>query len=347
MNVLQNIDLTDKNSFGLKVKADYFIEYESVEDLKEILSSKQYPAPFNPIGTGSNIVFTKDFKGTLLSSLLKELEIIKEDENEVLLKVGSGLSIDEICEWTAQRGYWGMENLSLIPAVVGAAVIQNIGAYGTEIKDVVYAVQCIDKETLNLREFSLEECGYDYRESNFKTKFKNRYIVISAILKLSKKYKAILEYGDVKTRLIDRYGEDSVINENLTPLQIRQEIVSIRKEKIPAGIKTAGSFFKNPYIDENILYNIRKVAFEKGFGEPPVFEISKELYKIPAAWLLDKAGWKGYTENGVEVNKYQPLVLVNVGENTEPMAVVQMKDKLIQSIKELFEVELCVEVELW
>ena len=276
-------DLTKMNTFGMKVKARCFIEYDSVADLVDI-EFEELARPVLHIGGGSNLLFTDDFKGTVLHSKIDFIEILHEGP-EVLVSVGAGVVFDDFCAWAAKEGLWGVENLSYIPGEVGASAVQNIGAYGVEVKDVIRRVYCYDTVEEEFVSFGVEECEYAYRDSVFKDpEVKGRYIVTHVVFALSREPRPRLEYGHLKEAVSaslsgDPRIEPSVLTHplagggmssesnaetasRLTPMMVRKVIIKIRKEKLPepSVVGSAGSFFKNPVISREHFERIEAAA---------------------------------------------------------------------------------------
>ena len=341
-------DLTKMNTFGMKVKARCFMEYDSVADLVDIEFS-ELARPVLHIGGGSNLLFTDDFKGTILHSKIDFIEILEEcpdshperSEGSVLVSVGAGTVFDDFCAWAAKEGLWGVENLSYIPGEVGASAVQNIGAYGVEVKDVIRRVYCYDTVEEEFVNFSVEECEYGYRDSIFKDpEIKGRYIVTHVVFALSRTPQPRLDYGHLA---------DAVAGETLTPALIRKTIIKIRKEKLPepSVMGSAGSFFKNPVI--NIEHFARIEAAAKAEHGPevkvPHYDLPDGKVKVPAAWLIEQCGWKGKRSGGAAVWEKQPLVIVNYTGNAYPEEIVGLEKRIISSVKTKFDIELYPEVE--
>ena len=367
------------NTFGMKVKARCFMEYDSVADLVDI-EFEELARPVLHIGGGSNLLFTDDFKGTVLHSKINFIEILGECQSapvapsaQVLVSVGAGVVFDDFCAWAAKEGLWGVENLSYIPGEVGASAVQNIGAYGVEVKDVIHRVYCYDTVEEEFVHFSVEECGYGYRDSIFKhPEIKGRYIVTHVVFALSREPRPVLDYGHLKTE-IERCCEErsSCHSEErsdvgiFTPALIRKVIIKIRKEKLPEpSVKgSAGSFFKNPVVSAEHFARIEAAAkAEHGPDyKVPHYIIESEtstchpersegsspepLVKVPAAWMIEQCGWKGKRSGGAAVWEKQPLVLVNYTGNAYPEEIIGLEKRIIASVKAKFGVDLHPEVE--
>ena len=368
-------DLTKMNTFGMKVKARCFMEYDSVADLVDIEFS-ELARPVLHIGGGSNLLFTDDFKGTILHSKIDFIEILEDCpdchpepasdchfdraervEKSVLVSVGAGTVFDDFCAWAAKEGLWGVENLSYIPGEVGASAVQNIGAYGVEVKDVIRRVYCYDTVEEEFVNFSVEECEYGYRDSVFKDpEIKGRYIVTHVVFALSRTPQPRLDYGHLA---------DAVAGETLTPALIRKVIIKIRKEKLPepSVMGSAGSFFKNPVISVEHFARIEAAAkAEHGpdckvphyvvtddagncHSERSEESVKQECIKLPAAWLIEQCGWKGKRSGGAAVWEKQPLVIVNYTGNAYPEEIIGLERRIIASVKSKFDIDLHPEVD--
>ena len=332
-------DLTKMNTFGMRVKARCFIEYDSVADLVDI-EFEELARPVLHIGGGSNLLFTDDFKGTVLHSKIDFIEVLEGGE-EVLVSVGSGVVFDDFCVWAAKEGLWGVENLSYIPGEVGASAVQNIGAYGVEVKDVIRKVYCYDTQEEEFVNFDVEECGYGYRDSIFKRpEVKGRYIVTHVVFALSREPKPVLDYGHLR---------DAVSAVQVTPELIRKTIIKIRKEKLPEpSVKgSAGSFFKNPVVPMEHFLKIEAAAkAEHGSDyKVPHYDLPEDMVKIPAAWMIEQCGWKGKRSGGAAVWDKQPLVIVNHTGEAYPEEIIGLEKRIIASVKAKFDIELHPEVE--
>ena len=377
-------DLTKMNTFGMKVKARCFLEYDSVADLVDI-EFEELARPVLHIGGGSNLLFTDDFKGTVLHSKINFIEILdgtprhceEQDDvapsSQVLVSVGAGVVFDDFCDWAAKEGLWGVENLSYIPGEVGASAVQNIGAYGVEVKDVIKTVYCydtIDEEFVN---FDVEDLEYGYRDSAFKDpEIKGRYIVTHVVFALSRTPQPKLDYGHLKEAVLSAVGGMSLSSDTdaeqeilarVTPAMIRKVIIKIRKEKLPepSVMGSAGSFFKNPVISAEHFARIEAAATAE-FGsdykvphyvvEEPVRNCEEQsdvvichMVKVPAAWLIEQCGWKGKRSGNAAVYDKQPLVIVNYTGEAFPEEIISLERRIIASVKAKFDIILHPEVE--
>lgn len=361
MNISENYSLLKRNTFGMDVSCAAYVEYGSVEELSEFFASgRQYdlPKPFLHIGGGSNILFDGDFPGTVFHSGIRFISELHHDgalpsesgvcaNGIVKVEAGAGTAWDDLCRWCAERGLWGPENLSGIPGETGAAAVQNIGAYGVELKDMVLEVRCFDTVTCSLKTFRQSECRYGYRDSIFKQSAKGRYIVTSAVFGLSASGIPRLEYGHVKSAVEKALCEEG--RKTLTPSLVRQVILGIRDSKLPdpSKIGNAGSFFKNPVVPKVFYDKVEHYAKSK-YGtdyEVPHFHAGSGFIKIPAAWLIEQCGWKGYREGNVGVYEKQPLVLVNLTGRATPDEIISLEKRISASVMHLFGIELVPEVE--
>ena len=334
------------NTFGMKVKARCFVEYDSVADLVDI-EFEELARPVLHIGGGSNLLFTDDFKGTVLHSKINFIEILDEcpgaSDDEVLVSAGSGVVFDDLCDWAAKEGLWGVENLSYIPGEVGASAVQNIGAYGVEVKDVIRTVYCYDTVEEEFVKFDVSECEYGYRDSVFKNpEIKGRYIVTHVVFALSRTPQPTLEYGHLAEAV-------AALAAKLTPALIRKVIIKIRKEKLPepSVVGSAGSFFKNPVISAELFAKIEAAAkAEHGADcKVPHYDLPDGTVKVPAAWMIEQCGWKGRRSGGAAVWDKQPLVIVNYTGEAYPEEIIGLERRIIDSVKHKFGVELHPEVD--
>lgn len=337
MTILHNSSLKNYNTFGIDVKAKTFISVETIEDLKTVLQ-KNYAEDLFILGGGSNMLLTRDIDSTVLHIGLKGKQIIKETEADVLIEINAGENWHEIVLWTLENNWGGFENLSLIPGNIGTAPIQNIGAYGTEIKDNLVAVKAINIQTLEIREFSNEECSFGYRDSIFKNKEKGKYIILSVTFKLKKKEHLVkTNYGTIAQALEEMGIKDPSIKD------VSDAVIKIRKEKLPDPqiLGNSGSFFKNPVVDKDHLEKLKNI-----YPEIPSYEVGEGEYKIPAGWLIEKVGLKGYREGDAGVHKNQALVLVNYGTATGT-EILELAKKVQREVFSKFKVELQPEVNIF
>jgi UDP-N-acetylmuramate dehydrogenase len=340
MNRYSDFPLRDHHTFGFDVKAKAFVEYDSVAELQGLLAeTDRLPQPWMPIGGGSNLLFTGDYPGTLLHSAIRGCEVTAEDAHSVTVKVGAGVVWDDFVDYTLSQGWSGAENLSLIPGEVGASAVQNIGAYGREAKDLIEEVFTVEIATAHTRVFRREECAYGYRDSVFKQALKGQYIVTHVSYRLSKQPLYFLDYGNIRAELEKRLGAP-LTEERLSPSLVRQVIIDVRCAKLPDPKVegNAGSFFMNPVVDEA---DYRRLL--ASYPDLPHYPAGPGRVKIPAAWLIDRAGWKGRTVGHAGVHDRQALVLVNRGGATGA-EVMHLARLVCASVKEKFGVDIHPEV---
>ncbi len=335
IKVYKNFRLKKYNTFGIDVKAAYYIECESTEELQELYTSDKYASvPKYVLGGGSNVLFTADYDGMIVRPLIKGIEITREDEDKVVLRAGAGEDWDEFVAWCVSEQYGGVENLSLIPGNVGTGPMQNIGAYGVELKDVISTVEALDLDTLEPVVFTNEECKFGYRSSIFKHDLKGRVIITHVNLELSKHPELVTHYGSVAEELA-KYTRKDIYS-------VRQAVISIRTSKLPDPEVTgnAGSFFKNPVIERSQFENLLQQ-----YPEIPHYDAPGDKVKIPAAWLIDQNGWKGVKKGNAGVHPNQPLVLINLGGATGK-EVLTLAEEIAGSVKDRFGIDLEMEVNI-
>ena len=332
MRIEQNFSLEKYNTFHLPVKTRWFMEYESEEDVQKILRDEYFQECLSThIGQGSNLLFINDYNGIILHSAIRGMEVVSEDEATVSLRVGAGEVWDEVVAYAVSKGWGGIETLSLIPGEVGAAAVQNIGAYGVEIKDVIESVEAWNRLTFEKHVFTAEECGYGYRSSRFKDPHQDPHFITYVTLRLEKFPVFNIEYGALKQRLSDKA---------LTLENVRETVISIRKEKLPdtESLGNAGSFFMNPLITDEHFERIRKE-----YPDVPSYPAEKGKVKVPAGWLIEKCGFKGQRHGNVGVYEKQALVLVNFGGATGD-EIALFAESIRAAVKERFGIELMPEV---
>ena len=330
-----NYDLLAQNTFRMKVSCACYVEYETVKEL-EGLNFERLPKPLLHIGAGSNLLFTGDFPGTVLHSNIEFIKYIDMGFEDVPVMVGAGVVWDHFVEEACRHGLWGAENLSLIPGEVGAAAVQNIGAYGVEVKDIISGVVAFDLQERKKVKFSREECRYGYRDSLFKQpEAKGRYVITSVLFRLTRKHSPRLEYKGVQEALA------AVTTDALTPQAVRDAIVRIRRQKLPdpEELGSAGSFFKNPVVSREDFARISPD------GSAPHYDLPDGSVKVPAAWMIDQCGFKGAVEGGAAVYEKQPLVIVNASGAASPQEVLALEQRIINGVRERFGVTLHPEVE--
>lgn len=337
MQNFSDFSLKNHNTFGIDVKAKNFISVENVEELKTVLR-KNYASEVFVLGGGSNMLLTRNINKTVLHINLKGKRILEKNENEVFVEAMAGENWHNFVLWCLEQDFGGLENLSLIPGNVGTAPIQNIGAYGVELKDHFHSCTALHLQTLELKKFSAEDCLFGYRDSIFKSKEKGNFIITNVVYKLTtEEHKLNTSYGSIDTFLAEKNIKDPGIKD------ISDAVINIRRAKLPDPKKlgNSGSFFKNPIIPKEKLLQLRKE-----FPEIPSYQISEEEVKIPAGWLIEKAGFKGYRNRDAGVHQHQALVLVNYG-NATGAEILALAKQIQGKIEELFGVSLQPEVNIF
>ncbi len=321
------------NTFGLDVKAGRWLEYASVEELKALIAEGQISSPYLHVGSGSNLLFLGDFEGTVLHSAIKSIEMVNQDAEKVWLRVGAGVIWDDFVAYCVERGYYGAENLSLIPGEVGASAVQNIGAYGVEVKDLISCVETVDVHG-DKRVFGVEECGYAYRNSVFKRPDMKSFFVTHVTFALNKAEQYTLNYGTIRQEL-EKYPQIDLAT-------VRQVIVSIRESKLPDPkvLGNAGSFFMNP-----IVTRTKYETLLQEYPSMPSYQVDATHVKIPAGWMIEQCGWKGKSLGNAAVHDKQALVLVNCGGATGA-DIVALSDAVRAAVREKFGVEIHPEVNM-
>ncbi|MCF8359118.1 MAG: UDP-N-acetylmuramate dehydrogenase [Prolixibacteraceae bacterium] len=333
VRIIENAALVQYNTFGIDVKADSFFEFTEKAELLEYLSVNTLNDNYLIIGGGSNLLFTRHFNGLVLYPNIPGITVVDEDAGSVYLEAGAGENWDDVVEYAVKFGWGGIENLSGIPGKAGASAVQNIGAYGVEVKDVIFKVNGIDLDEGKTVEFSNADCRFGYRDSIFKNELRNRVVVTSVVLKLEKFYTYNLGYGTLKSD-VEKTGEVNLQN-------VRDVVLSIRGSKLPDFKLTgnAGSFFKNPFVDAR-----KAKTLQMEFSSIPLFEVPGEKrVKLAAGWLIEQCGWKGYREGDAGVHPKQALVLVNYG-NASGKDILHLSEKIQKSVYDKFGVELSLEV---
>lgn len=333
MKELTDYSLLHHNTFGMDVRTAHFVEYESVEELCAFLKQKNYELPLLHIGRGSNLLFSGDYQGTVLHSLIKGYEVVSETSDTVDVRVGAGEVWDDFVAYTVQKNLYGAVNLSLIPGEVGASAVQNIGAYGVEAKDLIVSVDTVCVSTGELRQFSNGECCYAYRKSIFKQELKGKYIVTHVTYRLSKVPVWHLDYGNIRTEL-DKASCP------LTLDNLRRIIIRIREDKLPdpAQMGNAGSFFMNPVIPKKQFADLQSI-----YTDMPSYPAGEDCVKVPAGWMIDRCGWKGKSLGRAGVHARQALVLVNLGGATGK-EIMALAEAVVASVKEKFGIDIHPEV---
>lgn len=319
------------NTFGIDVSASRFLEYASVAELKEYIAQGAVMTPFLHIGGGSNLLFTKDYDGLILHSRIGGIEVTAEDSQTVSLRVGAGVVWDDFVACCVEHGWYGAENLSLIPGEVGASAVQNIGAYGVEVKDLITAVETVNVQGYG-RVYSVEECEYAYRSSIFKRPENKSVFVTYVRFRLSKEERYTLDYGTIRQELA-KYPAPTL------PI-VRKVIIEIRESKLPDPkvMGNAGSFFMNPIVAKEKLE-----ALQRDYPRIPYYELPDGRVKIPAGWMIDQCGWKGKSLGPAAVHDKQALVLVNRG-GAKGSDIVALSDAVRASVRDKFGIDIHPEV---
>jgi UDP-N-acetylmuramate dehydrogenase len=334
MQLTEKFSLKTYNTFGIHVMAKYFAAFSNTNALAEILENKIEHKLI--LGGGSNILFTKNFDGLVLKNEIAGIQKISEDDAHVYIRAGAGVGWHELVLYCINNDFAGVENLSLIPGSVGASPMQNIGAYGVEIKDVFHALEAYNIEEKKMVSFSKNDCSFGYRESIFKNKYKGQFVITSVTFQLNKIPTYNTCYGAIETEL-EKMGVQS-----LSIKAISDAVIHIRQSKLPDPklIGNAGSFFKNPTI-ENTQFEKLKTEFSNIVGYP----VGENETKLAAGWLIEKCGWKGYRKGDAGCHEKQALVLVNYG-NAMGEEILELSEKIIDSVKLMFDVELHREVNI-
>ena len=337
MNIIENYPLLKLNTFGVDVKAKYFTSINTINELIEVTKTNVFKdLELLILGGGSNILFTKDFDGLVILNNIKGKEIIDQNQQSIFLKIGAGENWHELVMYCVDNGWGGIENLSLIPGNTGTAPMQNIGAYGVEIKETFIELEALEISSGKIVKFNNSDCEFGYRESVFKNKMKNQYIILNITLELKKNPVLNINYGDVKAILESQNIKNPAIKE------VSNAIISIRQSKLPdpKKIGNSGSFFKNPIVSLNQLELIKKK-----YPNIVNYEINENEFKIAAGWLIERAGWKGKKFNNYGVHEKQALVLVNYGL-ANGMEIFELSEKIILDIKDKFGITLEREVNI-
>jgi UDP-N-acetylmuramate dehydrogenase len=337
MMIYKNIPLKKYNTFGLDYMAECMIQIKTEKEATALFNgSVDWEKPLFILGSGSNILFVSDFKGTILSPELKGINIEEKDTDneEIIVSAGAGVNWDDFVAWSVNKGFGGLENLSLIPGKVGATAVQNIGAYGVEVKNLIVKVKTININDGVIRVFSNNECEFDYRNSIFKNREKGKYLVTRVFYKLELRPALKLSYESLKEE-VNRQGARTLKN-------VRQGVINIRRSKLPDPkiIGNAGSFFKNPVVKNSLVVNLKNE-----YPDIPVYMDQESYMKLAAGWLIERCGWKGKRRGDAGVHDKQALVLVNYGKATGK-EIYNLSEEIKKSVYEKFGVELEREVEI-
>lgn len=333
MTITENASLLPYNTFGINARARILAQYNSAEDLTQLIKSGLLVSNRHlHVGQGSNLLFLNDFDGVILHSGIMFIKTVAETAETIRIEVGAGIIWDDFVDYAVKEQFYGIENLSLIPGETGAAAIQNIGAYGSEVCDTITEVRATNLESGEPRIFSKTDCNYNYRESIFKTRLKGLYAVTSVVFELSKKPVFNLSYQHLEQEVL-KNGEITLDN-------IRQTIIAVRESKLPDPKVSgnAGSFFMNPVVPRNHYLQLSQT-----YPDMPHYFVSDSEEKIPAAWLIDQCGWKGKTVGNAGVHDRQALVLVNKG-NASGSEIAHLAGLIQESVKQKFGIVLTPEV---
>ena len=341
MQILQDISLQPYNTFGIEAKARYWVAVTSVTQLQELLRLPDYfDVPKLILGGGSNVLFTQDFEGLAIKMDIQGVTVVEEDEEHVWVQAGAGVNWHALVMYSIEQGYGGLENMSLIPGTVGAAPMQNIGAYGVEMKDVFVSLEAVSIASGDLRTFSHADCQFGYRNSVFKQQYKGQYIITAVTLRLDKQPTVNTSYGAIEETLAqllsDRPHDKPSIRE------VSQAVINIRRSKLPdpTQIGNAGSFFKNPVISRK-HFNDLQTRYENIPGYP----VSDQEVKVPAGWLIEQCGWKGKRLGAIGVHDKQALVLVNYGGG-KGKDIKELAYQIQESVKQKFNIAIEPEVNM-
>ncbi len=334
-SLLENISLKKYNTFGIEARARYYIELSSVDEIRDFIQNPKFRiVPRLVLGEGSNILFTGDFEGIVIRPLIRGIGITGETAEHVYLQAGAGENWDGLVKYCVENDWGGLENLSLIPGSVGASPVQNIGAYGVEVKDVIEYIEAVEISGNRVVKYAASECMFDYRTSIFKKNLKNKTIITGVVFRLDKEHKYVTKYGEIEKEL-DKYPETSLQN-------IRQVVINIRSNKLPdpARLGNAGSFFKNPVVNKDTLEHIRQF-----YPKAPYWETDKKRFKISAAWLIGQCHYDKKRTGDAGTYSKQPLVIVNYGKATGK-DVLELTEKIRKAVKNRFAITLESEVNI-
>ncbi len=337
MKILENISLKPYNTFGLDVKAKYFVEVNNLTDLKEIVKANDSQKLFI-LGGGSNMLLTTDIDKIVVKLNLKGIEVIETNDNSVLVEAQAGENWHEFVLWALSHDFGGIENLSLIPGNVGTTPIQNIGAYGVEVKDCLHSCKALNLKTLKIEEFTNKDCEFAYRESIFKNSLKDQYIITSVTFKLTKnQHNLKIEYGAIQKEL------DTDKIQNPTIQDISNAVIRIRQSKLPdpKEIGNSGSFFKNPIVSTETFNHLINI-----YPNMPHYILNDQEVKIPAGWLIEKIGFKGYRIGDAGVHNLQALVLVNYGKATGSQ-IKKLSQTIQNEVNKVFGISISAEVNIF
>jgi UDP-N-acetylmuramate dehydrogenase len=336
--IRSQVDLRDLNTFGIRAACDYFTEIGSQEDFRKLTAENVYRDHRKLVlGGGSNLLFRKDFEGIVIRNKIPGIEIISETPDDALVRAGAGVVWHDLVMWTLDKWLGGIENLSLIPGFVGAGPMQNIGAYGVELKDVFHSLDALDMTTGEKRVFDSGDCGFGYRESVFKRNYRDKYLIASVTLRLRKNAKVNTSYGAISQELAAMKITHPTIRD------VSKAVIGIRQSKLPDPAVTgnAGSFFKNPEVSEATFKSLKD-----RFAGIVAYPLDGGGFKLAAGWLIEQCGLKGYEIDGAAVHTKQALVLVNKSGNCTGDAVYRLSEHVLETVKDKFGVTLEREVNI-
>lgn len=333
--IYQDTSLKPYNTFGVEARARYLASFSGEQELRDLLNDSQFSEmPVLLLGGGSNILFTRDFEGLVLVNEITGIEVLEDTDEYCVVKAGAGENWDDLVDYCVENGWGGLENLSYIPGSVGASPIQNIGAYGAEVKDTIQMVHTLNRDSLVPLAYSNHDCQFDYRNSIFKNRLKDKRIITHVTFKLSKKPQYNIDYGSLK-ETVEKKGKINLQT-------IRDSVIEIRRGKLPEPEETgsAGSFFKNPVVGQREFKKL-----QAAHPNMPSYRLAGKRHKIPAGWLIDQLGWKGYREGDAGVHARQALVLVNYGR-AGGREIYQLSQRIRESVRSVFGIELEYEVNI-
>lgn len=336
MKDFRNYSLLKHNTFGIDALCKRFLEYASVDEAKElVLQLTDSDSPILIVGEGSNLLLQGDYPGTVIHSAMRGIEV-KAVENGYLLRCGSGEIFDDVVAYAVVHGYYGMENLSLIPGEVGASAVQNIGAYGAEAKDFIEEIEAVEIATGKEVKFKNSACEYSYRQSKFKHEWKEKFLITTVTYRLSNVFSPRLDYGNIRTKLAEKNITQPTAEE------LRRIIIEIRREKLPDPkvMGNAGSFFMNPIVSEE---KYKQLLGQ--YPQMPSYQVTEHTYKIPAGWMIEQCGWKGKALGKAGVHDKQALVLVNRG-GASGKDIITLCHTIQHDVKERFGIEINPEVNI-
>ena len=336
-NLQRNVSLLPFNTMHVEAYANAFADIHSVMDLQNLLKLSDIQAMNKLVlGGGSNILLTMPYEGIVFKNSIESFSVIKENDDEIFIDLGGGENWHDVVMRCVNKGYHGIENLALIPGTVGAAPIQNIGAYGVELKDVFHSLEAVNLETGEIEKFNHEECLFDYRDSIFKNELRGLYFISSVTLKLSKKSELNLSYNALSEYLHEKGIDKPNVKD------VANAVIAIRNSKLPDPdeLPNCGSFFKNPIITKGLFEEL-----QSEYPNIPSYTVDEEFVKVPAGWLIEKAGWKGKRVDEVGTYKNQALVIVNYGERNG-LKVLEFASMVMEAVLQKFNIDLEMEVNI-